>query len=95
MEYNKRIDSYSVFDKQSEGTRPEERLRDVVVTYYSNNEFFADSPVYRKIPEERIKLAKEKLFDHTLHNLNHERMVDVIPFVTIVNEVERIILNEK
>jgi len=48
-----------------------------------------------KIPEERIKLAKEKLFDHTLHNLNHERMVDVIPFVTIVNEVERIILNEK
>ena len=95
MEYNKKIDSYSIVDVQSEGTEASERLRDVIITYYSDNEFFAESPLYRRIPEERIKAAKDKLFDFTLHNLNHDRMVDVYPFVTIISEVERIILDEK
>ena len=95
MEYNKKIDNYGIFEWPSEGTRPEERLRDVVITYYSGTKCFANSPKYRKVPEERIHRAKEKLFDHTLYNQKQERMVDVIPFVTIVSEVERIIFGEK
>ena len=95
MEYNKKIDSYNVADVQAEGTEASERLRDVKITYYSDGKFFAESPLYRRIPEERIKPAKEKLFDFTLHNLNHNRMIDVYTFCTIMSEVERIILDER
>lgn len=95
MEYNKKIDGYSIFEEQSKGTQPEERLKDVIITYYSDNKYFADSPRFTRIPEERIERAKQKLFEYTLQNMNENSIARVMPFVTIVNEVERIILNEK
>ena len=95
MEYNKKIDGYNISEEQSEGTKPEERLKDVVITYYSDNKYFANSPKFKRIPEERIERAKQKLFDYTLQNMNENSVSRVMPFVTIVNEIERVILNEK
>jgi hypothetical protein len=94
MEYTKIINGYSIFEQQSEGTKPEERLKDITIFYYSDNEYFSESPRFKKIPESRVEKAKHKLFDHTLYNQQQKSIVSAIPFITLVNEVERIILNE-
>lgn len=94
MEYSKKIDSYNVTDSQSDGTKVEERLRDVDITYYSDGNFFASSPTYTRVPEEKVVRIKEKLFDYTVYNLNVDCLTKVIPFLTIVNEVERIIFDK-
>lgn len=95
MEYNKKIDNYGLFEETSEGTTTEERLKDVVITYYSGTQYFANSPQYKRIPEEKVERVKYKLFDYTCYNHNQERIADVIPFITIVSEVEKIFLREK
>ena len=94
MEYNKKIDSYNVTDLKSEGTEQDERLRDVYITYYSDQDPFAWSPTYKKVSEDKILKIKEKLFDYTLYNLNVDCISRAIPFITIVNEVERIIFDK-
>ena len=91
MEYTNKVDGYNVTDFRSEGTSLDEWVRDVIITYYSNGEFFASSPVYTKVPEEKISKIKEKLFDYTLNNLNEKCISRTITFFTMVNIVESII----
>lgn len=93
MEYNKKIDSYGVYAVQSKGTEDDERLRDIAITYYSCGKFFASSPTYKKVPEEKVVKIKEKLFDYTLYNSKVDCVTRAISFFTIVNEIERIIFD--
>lgn len=94
MEYNKKIDSYNITEVPLEETEAvEQRLKNVVITYFSDEEFFASSPTYR-VPEEKIHKIKELLFDHTVYNLNVDSVARAIPFLTIVNEIERIVYDE-
>ena len=94
MEYNRKIDGYKVLDTQAEETEKVERLRDVTIQYYSNGEFFTSSPKYQKVPTNKVTKIKDKLLDYTLYNIGEESMASVIPLVTIINEVERIIYDK-
>lgn len=94
MEYNRKVDSYNVSELTAEGTNPAERLKDIDITYYCDGEFFASSPTYSRVPEDKIVRIKEKLFDYTMYNLNEDCISRTIPFITIVNEVEKIIFDK-
>ena len=91
MEYNGKVDGFNVTDIQTENASENERIKDLEITYYSNGEKFVDSLRYEGVTEEKIEKVKEKLFEYTLYNLNCKRMSEVIPFFTIISEVERII----
>ena len=94
MEYNRKVDSYNVSEVTAEGTNPSERLKDIDITYYCDGEFFASSPTYHRVSEDKISKIKEKLFDYTLYNLNEECISRTIPFFTMVNAVETIIFDK-
>lgn len=94
MEYNRKIDGYNVYDEPSRKDGKEERTRNIVITYYSNHEVFAHSQKYSDVSEEKVKKVRDMLFDYTIYNMNQQHMTTVIPFFTIVNEVERIILGK-
>lgn len=93
MEDFKRIDGFGISEIQSEGTKPEELLRDVVIIYYSDKEIVNESQVYSRIPEERVRHARAELNYIELYNLN-QGMSKVIPLETIINKVEKILLNK-
>lgn len=94
MEYNVKIDGFNVTDTQTKNTSQNERIKDLEITYYSNGEEYVNSFRYEGVTEEKIEKVKEKLFEYTLYNLNCKRMSEVIPFFTIISEVERIIYDK-
>lgn len=93
MTYNKKIDGYNLLATPSKGTNIEERLRNVKIIFYSNHEIVWKSQEYKNIPEEKIAAIKEKLHDFTLYNLNEDNEARIIPFFTIIGEIERMIFN--
>ena len=95
MEYNRRVDGYNVTDTVAENTSKNERIKDLEITYYSNGEKYADSLKYKGVTEEKIERIKKKLFDYTMYNLNCKNMSSVIPFFTIISEVERIVYEKE
>ena len=94
MEYNKKIDGYNITDIVSVETKQSKRLKDIDITYYCDGEFFASSPTYYRVSEDKISKIKEKLFDYTLYNLIEECISRTIPFFTMVNAVETIIFDK-
>ncbi len=98
MEYNRKVDGYNVAEiepKNESGNERSEQTKNIVITYYINNEKYADSQVYEGVTEETIQKVKDKLFDYTMYNLNCKYMSSAITFFTIINEVEKIIYNKK
>lgn len=98
MEYNRKVDGYNVTEikpKNESGNERSEQTKNIVITYYTNNEKYADSQVYEGVTEETIQKVKDKLFDYTMYNLNCKYMSSAITFFTIINEVEKIIYNKK
>lgn len=98
MEYNRKVDGYNVTEiesKNESGNERSEQTKNIVITYYINNEKYADSKVYEGVTEETIQKIKDKLFDYTMYNLNCKYMSSAITFFTIINEVEKIIYNKK
>lgn len=95
MEYNNKVNGYCAYDTKTKGTDETEELRDVRFVYYCDGTEFARSMLYEGVPAKRVKKAEDKLNDYTLYNLNQTSMANVIPFITIVNEVERIIFDKK
>ena len=87
MEYSKKIDGYRITENPS----GDERVKDIVITYFSDNRKFVDSIMYQGVEAEKIKKVDEKLFDYTLWNLNCRTMASAIPLFTIINEIERVI----
>lgn len=95
MEDNKKINGYLSLNVVSEGTECTEGLRDVKFIYYSDGTEVTRSILYKAVPLKRVKKAEKKLDDYTMHNDKQTSIANVIPFVTIVHEVERIIFDEK
>ena len=90
MEYFKKIDNYGIYDRPTEGTTAEEKLRDIRVFYYCDKECFMKSPLYIKVPKEKANLIREKLEDYTEHNSNN-CVSRCYTWSFISHEVERII----
>ena len=95
MEYNRKVDGYNITEIKPKKVSENERIKDIIITYYVNNKKYADSQVYEGVTEETIKKVKDKLFDYTMYNLNCKYMSSAITFFTIINEVENIIYNRK
>ena len=95
MEYYKKIDGYKLKEKISEGAETEQRLSDIQITFSSEGIFFANSMKYQRVPKEKVKLVREKLEDLTNYNKQRaEGVATAISFLTLISEVEYIILSK-
>lgn len=90
MNIDKKIVGFKINKKSSKN----KRLKDIVIEYYyDKGKIFATSPKYTNVSLEDIQKIHDKLLDYTMYNLNQDSMANSIPFLTIVEEVERIIYN--
>lgn len=95
MEYKKVINGYNIYSeisKTSEGTKREQNLRNIIITYLCDGKYFAESS-YKNVPEEKVEKIKEKMFDNTLYNLNVEFQCQAIALPTLIFQIEDIIYN--
>ena len=95
MEYNKKIDGYGILEfGNGEIASNGRELKNIVITYISNIEVFANSFQYKNVTEEKVKEIKDVISDFTSYNFKVD-ICSAIPLITIINEVERIIYNKK
>ena len=85
MECNTKIDGY----------KPEERVSeeggyDLKVIFMAHHEVFAEKE-YKGLEFFKVKKVKDILFNCTEHNLNETEMSRIIPFLTILHEIEECI----
>ncbi len=92
MEYmEKIIDSYAINNQPAKGTDAIERLRDLSIRYYYDNgtKVFVDSPLYSKVPQEKVFKILEKLEDYTSQNSKEKK--SFYPWSFISHEIEYIV----
>ena len=94
MEYKKVINGYNIYCEDAEGTKREERLKDITITFLCNGEYFSETS-YKNVPERKIEKIKEKLFDNTLYNLNVEFPCQAIALPTLIIQIDDIVYNRK
>ena len=92
----KKIDSYILNEMQSEGTEFGERLKDIQITYLSNGEFFASSPKYNRVPEEKVDKIRVNLDNLIQENVNTPESQPIIfTFFDMTREVDEIVFQRK